>query len=652
MDTNDLLYRLKLIITGVGRCGTSFMARYVNSTGFPCGHERFFDWHGYEFALTRLRTYWRGTTGESSWCAAPFLDRPVLKDALLVHLIRHPRDYIGSMLKIWPIYSDHTDYTRFAAECVPELNNWDQDRVTWSALRWLRWNEMLERAKDARNDCITFNIEGEPVELLHRLQKRGLIGEADEGALFDDRKDNTLVKAAPYPVRLQDIDESVRVPLLELAAKYGYEWEETIHIWASSPPVIKAVITTLDNQPNNVEQLEVLRQEPIQEIVFVNNGSVDNTREWLDQQDGITAIHRENLGAGPGRNAGIDAAGQFDYLLTLDGGIRPLRGGTIKLLEYLDRHNEADVLGIEIKDFETDYDKAWRRWPAGFSCEGHIYHNSRLSHTAYALSRARAWDGLRFCEDGPFGQPGWGADDDEMAYRWADAGIRVAVLTCACNNNRPCSGVHPYRRASGSFRRLEKETGIWPTDYGSVYERRVLWMEHNWPQYEPGDQWGEPYLTLVIQADPSIGTTAKRIKLAHDLLRKRTFTKPWHSRPNPYSVVLWMIEENRGTVEWSRTRHQLYEWAQERHLRRHQGTRAIHNGSIIQRTRENEETWTGDFRIWPHKEWKDAVRPNAYYYALAKTYQDVIDIIERYNVLHPPQPVKNPPQEKREICLP
>jgi hypothetical protein len=215
---------------------------------------------------------------------------------------------------------------------------------------------------------------------------------------------------------------------------------------------ICAVVTTLDNLPNLKETMAVLRSEPLSEIVVVNNGSRDGTREWLDEQDGLTVVHRENRGAGPGRNAGLDAARPFDFALMLDGGIRPLRGGTARMLDYLDRHADVDVVGVHIFDFETDKEKAWRRWHLPIA-DDRIYQNTRLSHTAYCLSRARAWDGLRFCEEGPFGEPGWGADDDEMMYRWNEAGITVHVVRCACNENSPCTGVHPYRHASGSFLR-------------------------------------------------------------------------------------------------------------------------------------------------------------------------------------------------------
>jgi hypothetical protein len=456
--------------------------------------------------------------------------------------------------------------------------------------------------------------------------------------LFSNRRANTQVIAPPYPFRLADIDPGVRAEMLELASTYGYEWpSEKPVIQVTGPPVIKAIVTTIDNLPNNKEQLAVLRDEPLDEIIFVNNGSKDGTGKWLAAQQGITAINRDNLGAGPGRNAGLDRAEPYDYVLMLDGGIRPLRGGTRQFLAYLERHNEVDVIGVEIVDFETDHDRAWRRWPEEMTIEGHAYQNNRLAHTAYALTRHRAWDGLRWCEDGPFAEPGWGADDDEMAYQWNEAGIVVHVVTCRCKHGQPCTGVHPYRRASGSFRRLERETGVWPTDFGSVYEKRVVWLEQNWPQYEPGLQWGEPYMTVVVLGE-TVQQAAPIIKRAHDLLRQRRFKKPWDQYPNPYSIVLWPQGDNL-----------LERWARLHCLHRHYGTRAQNNGRTATRDEQNEQWWTGNFRLYYGDDWREAVRPNAHYYALIGTLDELETAITRYGSVHPRQPVKRPPNVRVEI---
>lgn len=393
--------------------------------------------------------------------------------------------------------------------------------------------------------------------------------------------------------------------------------------------IIVAIITTLDNLSILKDQIRILKEDHlISKIVVVNNGSIDGTKEWLINQEGLVVVNRENNGAGPGRNSGLDAAGVFDYALMLDGGIRPLIGGTEKMLDYLEMVPGCDVIGVEIPDFETDESKAWRRWPKVIS-EKITYQNYRLSHTAYCLSRACAWDGFRFCEIGPFSEPGWGADDDEMAYQWRDAGIVVDVVT----------GVHPYRRGSGSFNRLYRETGIWPNQYGSVYEQRVVWLQQNWPQYQPGIQWGEPWLTVVVGAnDPKIAT--KLIKIVHELMRERKFDPPFDAIPNPYSVVLW--SEDPETLEWG----------EPRHLRQYHGDKIILDGKIVSRREENESGWVGDFRIYKGRDWERAIRKNAHYYGLVKNEQDVRELIKKYNYEHPGHESNVPPGVRVKLWPP
>ena len=374
--------------------------------------------------------------------------------------------------------------------------------------------------------------------------------------------------------------------------------------------VNKALITTLDNLPILKQQISILSKEVelgiLSEIIVVNNGSADSTKQWLDTQGNLTVIHKENNGAGPGRNAGIDIAGEFDHLLLLDGGIRPLISGTERMLEYLNSTPKADVIGVEIPDFETDERKAWRYWPEAIT---KAYRNTRLSHTAYCLTRSRAWDGIRFCEDGPFGEKAWGTDDDLMAYQWRDLGIIVHVV----------AGIHPYRRASGSFNRLFQETGIWPNQYGSGYEKRLVYLQQNYPNHQPGIQWGEPWLTVIIKVS-GLDSTIKMIKTTHELLRLRRF-KDWNI-PNPYSIIAW-----ESTPEF-------LNWAQWRHLRQHHGDTTIINGKILRKTLDNEGLWTGDFIVCDD-DYKKCIRKNAYYYTLVESEIDIIAIIERYNTLHP-----------------
>ena len=274
--------------------------------------------------------------------------------------------------------------------------------------------------------------------------------------------------------------------------------------------VTKAIITTLDNLSILEQQIRILQNDLIGEIIVVNNGSLDGTREWLDVQSGVTVIHRENKGAGVGRNTGLDAAGVFDYVLLLDGGIRPLVGATQIMLDYLERYPEVDVISPEIATcFTTDPEKAHRRMVDPID-NSRCFPQRALSSTAYALCRYRAWDGIRFYTEGPFGKAGWGVDDNLMACDWNEAGIL----------HHDFQGILVYRHASGSFARLFRDTGIWPNQYGSVYEQRNVLCSQLYPQYHDVI-WlkGAIEVSVIMAVWNEYPTFAKEIKRIHDDLK-------------------------------------------------------------------------------------------------------------------------------------
>ena len=330
---------------------------------------------------------------------------------------------------------------------------------------------------------------------------------------------------------------------------------------------VKAVITPLDNLPMLKEQVHILRDEPLSEIIIVNNGSEDGTTEWVADQSSLTIVNRENFGAGPGRNAGLDKAHKPDYYLLLDGGIRPLRGSVAAMLAYLNRHPEVDIISPEIATcFTTDERAAHRRMSQ--VDDKTAFPQRALSSTAYALCRARAWDGLRFSEEGPFGQAGWGVDDNEMACRWNEAGIV----------HHDFNGIKVYRRQSGSFARLFRETGIWPTQYGSVYEQRNVMLAQTYPQYyDP--TWCKTKLELscILVGQDDYPAFAERIKALHEELVDV-----------PHEVI-FVDNASIDQTQW---------WLDTFALRWHWSNTTIdaQNGQILRLTEQKEliPVWTGN----------------------------------------------------------
>ncbi len=339
-------------------------------------------------------------------------------------------------------------------------------------------------------------------------------------------------------------------------------------------PEVTCIITTIDNLPTLQKQIPILLDE-VGKIIVVNNGSLDGTAGWLEQlkdQPRIKFINRENKGAGPGRNAGLAMwdADPTPYTLMLDGGILPPRGGVAAMKDYLTRHPNVDVISPEVATcFTTDEAQATYFMTGGIPDE-RAFQQSCLSGTAYALVRKHAWDKARFSEAGPFGEPGWGVDDNELMYHWDDAGV-------IHHDWDEALGVKLLRRQSGSFERLFKETGIWPNQYGSVYEKRVVLMFQTWRHlYDPiWRAYGNIARSFVLRGleHPELGRTCKRL----------------HEENQEVSHEVIVMTEGLGQ--------ESLDWLEAHALRWPHGDTTVLNGIVIKRGPENEDTWTGDIII-------------------------------------------------------
>ena len=209
--------RLDFIITGTGRCGTGFAAKLLESAGVNCGHERFYSVNGYDEARARLER-WPETRADSSWLAAPFLDMPPLDEAMVVHLVRHPRDVIASLLKIGffncdPRYYGHGSWRNFALNNLPEVQYHEQE-IDRAARWYIGWNCLIEDKLRGR-EYVLHRIEDDPRSLLKALRINY------EGCdLFDDTSYNSKTDATPPVVDLAMIDDG----LAQHLNVYGYEW--------------------------------------------------------------------------------------------------------------------------------------------------------------------------------------------------------------------------------------------------------------------------------------------------------------------------------------------------------------------------------------------------------------------------------------------
>jgi len=216
---------LSVVATGTGRCGTGFIAQLLSSAGLPCGHEAIFRPTSYEQAMRQL---WNTELqGDSSWMAAPFLDREIAKGAVIIHLIRHPQQVIESAYDLGSFQSENlAGFSQFNIQHLPSLRQFDKplDKI---GHRYVWWNRMIED-KVAGRDCVRFYVDRqEPIELLRELDKRELIdlSTVDISRLYNNRSYNSR-GTHRHKIGLWDFDPKVIADLQDIMEKYGYEWSD------------------------------------------------------------------------------------------------------------------------------------------------------------------------------------------------------------------------------------------------------------------------------------------------------------------------------------------------------------------------------------------------------------------------------------------
>lgn len=235
------------LVVGTGRCGTVFVAKLLTSAGLPCGHECVFRHDGFDRGLARLRgeepvelseisklaslrdeeqgNYWFGDTAhvsaDSSYMAAPYLDRPELADKMVVHVVRNPIQVVNSFAVGFKYFKDydklhptHKPYHDFIYEHVPEVKE-KADPISRAAWYVVRWNEMIE-AKARPENYYRHRVEVTGKKLLWRL---GLDAEKS----YANTKCNHRVDMPDFVKSYADIPDRDAAAALEgLARRYGY----------------------------------------------------------------------------------------------------------------------------------------------------------------------------------------------------------------------------------------------------------------------------------------------------------------------------------------------------------------------------------------------------------------------------------------------
>lgn len=166
------------------------------------------------------------------------------------------------------------------------------------------------------------------------------------------------------------------------------------------------------------------------QIATLDNGSFDDTfcrvvttlREA--RHGGFSAAKQSvNRGISVARNLLIDMAREqgAEFVLLVDGDIEIVPVSVYTMMRYLDCHRNVGCIGA----YSGAYTKDRLRMTGSLLNieESRVKNDIEVAWTQYGLFRMSMFDqGIRFDEEGPFGEPGWGFEDDDLAFQMLERG--------------------------------------------------------------------------------------------------------------------------------------------------------------------------------------------------------------------------------------
>lgn len=240
--------KLDYLVTGTGRCGTVFMARYLTTAGWPCGHEMFFNLGGlfgaerYFSGYRRPQLSWVSTqvaqpdggsiptgewvdvpsiTSDSSYFAAPFLGHEILNGTKFIHVVRHPVRVVNSFVNAMGYFNKSVfnfAHEGYIADWVPEIKN-EMTPEERACLYYVHWNEMIE--EKLKNKTYLFQrIEDNMEPVLEFIGKT----DVDRKKLHDDTETNSWLKLGKKRFQLAQLPEGdIKKKFVDIGERYGYQ---------------------------------------------------------------------------------------------------------------------------------------------------------------------------------------------------------------------------------------------------------------------------------------------------------------------------------------------------------------------------------------------------------------------------------------------
>lgn len=219
--------KLMFVVVGTGRCGTVFFSSLLSSLLIPCSHERVFTPKGLSYAKKALESgdnsdvsksaglaSAKTIMAEASYMAVPYLEHSILKDATIIHAVRHPADVILSFNnKLQYFHHKPNKWERFILSHMPGINGSPLEKNCYYVVHWNRWIEKMSYGRK----YIRIRLEYDIPLLLEYLKMPNI--QIDNKKLNSHDAWSEKKKPLLQPATREDVmTEDVR----KLAKDYGY----------------------------------------------------------------------------------------------------------------------------------------------------------------------------------------------------------------------------------------------------------------------------------------------------------------------------------------------------------------------------------------------------------------------------------------------
>src|ERR1035437_7379064 len=199
---------------------------------------------------------------------------------------------------------------------------------------------------------------------------------------------------------------------------------------------------------NNIGNMKILFESLVEDLkefdhyFYINicdNGSNDGTKEYLDKNNvcGKNIILNKNHGIGIAKNLLIEEAmkNNSEYMFMFDNDVAIIPGSLNAMVEFMERNENVACVRQRIDNYSKDIndDKICKKFPNVEDLE--LVYNVKSgcgatrAWTHYAVYRNSIFGkGIGFEEGGPFGEAGYGFDDDDFGNSIVFAGYDIVCF--------------------------------------------------------------------------------------------------------------------------------------------------------------------------------------------------------------------------------